>query len=115
MLAGPGATDLPLIFVGDFNSPADGSGVTYNALMAAGFSDAWALAGNGAGLSCCQADDLLNAMSLLNSRVDFILFRGGLTALEAHIVGDEPEDQTPSGLWPSDHAGFSAALTVPIH
>jgi endonuclease/exonuclease/phosphatase family metal-dependent hydrolase len=113
ILAGPAATELPLIFVGDLNSPADGTGVTYNALLAAGFSDAWTLAGSGAGLSCCQADDLLNATSTLNRRIDLVLFRGGFIAREAFTVGDAPEDRTPSGLWPSDHAGVGAALAVP--
>jgi len=37
LLANPAATDLPLVLVGDFNSPGDGTGVTYNALMAARF------------------------------------------------------------------------------
>jgi endonuclease/exonuclease/phosphatase family metal-dependent hydrolase len=115
VLAGPGATGLPLIIVGDLNSPADGTGTTYNALMSAGLFDAWMLAGSGPGLSCCQADDLLNPTSLLDRRIDVVLFRGGFTALQAHIVGDNPADRTPSGLWPSDHAGFAAALVVPIH
>jgi hypothetical protein len=26
-------------------------------------------------------------------------------ALDAELVGEEPADRTPSGLWPSDHAG----------
>jgi len=32
LLAGAGATDLPLALVGDLNSPADGNGTTYNTL-----------------------------------------------------------------------------------
>jgi endonuclease/exonuclease/phosphatase family metal-dependent hydrolase len=112
VLDGPGTTDLPLVLAGDFNSPADGSGVTYNNLIGSGFSDAWTLAGAGAGFSCCQADDLLNPISMLDRRIDFVLFRGRLRVQRAVIVGDDPAARV-SGLWPSDHAGFVVALTVP--
>jgi len=27
------------------------------------------------------------------------------------VVGEEAEDKTPSGLWPSDHAGVEAKLS----
>jgi endonuclease/exonuclease/phosphatase family metal-dependent hydrolase len=113
ILAGPAATELPLILAGDLNSPAGGSGLTYNGLISAGFRDAWALAGNGPGLSCCQADDLLNTVSTLEQRIDYVLFRGRFKVRRAEIVGDEPADRTPSGLWPSDHAGFAVELVVP--
>ena len=113
LLAGPAATDLPLLLVGDLNSPGDSTGVTYNNLMTAGFSDAWTQAGSGPGLTCCQAADLLNGASTLNRRIDFVLFRGEFTALGADVVGEEPSDRTPSGMWPSDHAGVVAVLQVP--
>lgn len=113
LLAGPAATDLPLLLVGDLNSPGDGTGVTYNDLMTAGFSDAWTLAGSGPDLTCCQASNLLNVASTLNRRIDFVLFRGELTALRTHVVGNDPSDKTPSGMWPSDHAGVVAVLQVP--
>jgi hypothetical protein len=29
------------------------------------------------------------------------------------VVGDELADRTPSGLWPSDHAGIVAYLWIP--
>ena len=113
LLAGPAATDLPLLLVGDLNSPGDGTGVTYNNLMTAGFSDAWTQAGSGPDLTCCQAADLLNVASTLNRRIDFVLFRGEFTALEADVVGEESSDMTPSSMWPSDHAGVVAVLQVP--
>jgi endonuclease/exonuclease/phosphatase family metal-dependent hydrolase len=113
LLAGPGSTALPVVFVGDLNSPADGTGVTYNNLIGAGFSDAWTLAGAGPGLSCCQADDLLNGASSLDKRIDVVLFRGDFTVRRAEIVGNDPAERTPSGLWPSDHAGFAVELSLP--
>lgn len=113
LLAGPAATSLPLLLVGDLNSPGDGTGVTYNDLMTAGFSDAWTEAGSGPGLTCCEAGDLLNVASTLDRRIDLVLFRGEFTALRTHVVGNDASDKTPSGMWPSDHAGVVAVLRVP--
>lgn len=114
LVNGPGGTNLPLILVGDLNSAADGSGVTYNKLTAAaaGFTDAWMVSGFGVGLTCCQADDLRNVDSSLTQRIDFVLFRGGFTPLASVTVGDEPLFKTQSGMWPSDHAGVVAALIL---
>jgi len=29
------------------------------------------------------------------------------------MVGDDPADRTPSGLWASDHAGVAVELALP--
>jgi hypothetical protein len=55
-----------------------------------------------------------NAASLLDVRVDLVLVRGGLGIGSAVRVGEDPDDRTPSGLWPSDHAGVVAGLTLPL-
>ena len=112
ILAGPAATSLPVVLIGDFNSPADGTGDTYKLVTgtAGQFTDSWTRSGLGAGLTCCQAADLLNVSSTLNERVDLVLFRGSLTPLASVTVGDRPIFKTPSGLWPSDHAGVVAVL-----
>ena len=126
LLAGPANTRLPLILLGDFNSPAAGTGTpTYANLRAAGLADAWIQAEPGAdGLTCCHASDLLNPLPTLNRRIDLVLLRGGsggrgrhrggdggYVAKRAEVVGDEPTDRLdPSGLWPSDHAGVVARL-----
>jgi Endonuclease/Exonuclease/phosphatase family len=112
VLGGPAATELPVVLVGDFNSPGDGSGVTYNNLIAAGFDDSVIEAGVEGVPTCCQANDLLNPISTLNSRIDFVLFRGDFKSLNADIVGNNPTDRTPSGLWPSDHAGVVSRLKL---
>ena len=110
LLEGPAATGLPLILLGDLNSPADGTGVTYNDLRLADFSDAWSVAGrNGAGLTCCQ-EDLWSAASTLDRRIDFVLLRGSLHALAAVVTGDQPTQAAP--VWPSDHAGVAALLRL---
>lgn len=109
LLAGPAATELPVILAGDLNSAADGSGATYNFLVGAGFTDA----GAGLGNTCCHAPDLLNPSPNLTTRIDHILLRGGFAVLGAEVLGDETGDRTPSGLWPSDHAGVAARVRLP--
>jgi endonuclease/exonuclease/phosphatase family metal-dependent hydrolase len=113
LLNGPGNTNLPVIFIGDFNSKADGTGTsTYSKLLDAGFIDAWTIKGNGPGFTCCQAANLLNPNSLLNQRIDLILFRGNFDIKDIEIDGNLQNDRTISGLWPSDHAGVVAALKL---
>jgi endonuclease/exonuclease/phosphatase family metal-dependent hydrolase len=112
ILAGPGSTTLPLILLGDLNARADGSNATYNNLVAAGFVDAWTEAGSGDGFTWSQADDLLNPISMLDQRIDLVLFRGDFEVTEVDVLGEDPSDKTPSGLWPSDHAGVAARLLI---
>lgn len=110
LLTGPGETKLPLIFIGDFNSNANGSGTqTYANLIAAGFEDTWIAAGVGIGFTCCQDADLLNAESHLNERIDLILFKNDNSwkVVEAEVVGESQHDRTKTRLWPSDHAGVT--------
>jgi hypothetical protein len=117
ILSGPASTSLPVIMGGDFNSRADGSGTpTYSKLIGDGigegrFDDAWSVThpeelGNTFG----HEPDLLNTTVNLTQRIDLVLFRGSLSAVDADVVGDELNDRTPSGLWPSDHAGLMARI-----
>ncbi len=112
LLNGPGATQLPLVFIGDFNSNSNGSGPSYNKLINAGFKDSWKIAGIGDGLTCCQDADVLNLISQLFVRIDLILFRGDFKVKKIDVVGEEQEDRTRTALWPSDHAGVVATLTL---
>jgi endonuclease/exonuclease/phosphatase family metal-dependent hydrolase len=118
MINGAGNTALPVIFVGDFNiradAPADPTYAVYQQFIAAGFVDAWSRKfSTQPGVTCCQNPDLLNSTSLLNQRIDLVLFKGNLQVLDMIVVGDKQADRTPSGLWPSDHAGLAAALKLP--
>lgn len=111
LLKGPGATDLPTIFIGDFNSNANRmKSPTYDMLIDAGFEDAWDIAGMGPGFTAFQARDLLNPISTLSERIDLILLRDGFSVRKINTVGDKQRDRTPCGLWPSDHAGVVTAL-----
>jgi endonuclease/exonuclease/phosphatase family metal-dependent hydrolase len=123
-----------LVFGGDFNTTADDpsnpSFVIYQTLINAGLTDAWkVLHPNQPGFTCCQAPDLLNKRSNLDlppcppgstdpnltcpHRIDLILFRGFAGVDNMKVFGDLPSDRTPSGLWPSDHAGLVATLRGP--
>jgi endonuclease/exonuclease/phosphatase family metal-dependent hydrolase len=107
-----GATTLPIVFGGDFNTTAnDPSNPTYSvyqALISGGLKDAWKR--TEPGFTCCQDGDLLNAQSKLSYRIDLILYLGDFSVADIVLVGDQPADKTPSGLWPSDHAGVVATL-----
>jgi len=113
-----GQTTLPVVLVGDFNSSATPAGLdatpTYGNLVAGGLVDAWAATQSGkTGYTCCQhVPDLLNPVSTLSERIDFVFVRGSVRPEQVERVGYEQEDRTPSGLWPSDHAGVVARLTL---
>jgi endonuclease/exonuclease/phosphatase family metal-dependent hydrolase len=116
LLAGPAATDLPVILVGDFNSRADGTGTaTYGRLIGAGFTDCWSATHPGElGNTAFFDADLRDPTDTLSERLDLVLFRGDLRAFAADVLGDELADRTPSGLWPSDHAGVVATLGLHV-
>jgi endonuclease/exonuclease/phosphatase family metal-dependent hydrolase len=117
MIGGAGATNLPLVFVGDFNAVAnsglDPSFPTYQKFINAGFAEAWpARRAPDPGLTCCQASNLLNPASQLSRRVDLVLTKGNIQVVDIKRVGENPGDRTASGLWPSDHAGVIATLKI---
>ena len=111
---------LPVILMGDFNTKAP-DGAAYKAITAAGFTDMWQ-AGSGPGYTCCQADNLRNAMSELGpddeggGRIDLIFTKGvslrRSATITTYTVGDKAGDKAATGLWPSDHAGVVAHLPI---
>ena len=118
LIAVAGASPLPVVLVGDFNSAADGTQTpTYSNIVDAGYQDVWNRVGE-PGYTCCQAEDLLNTTSELDQRLDIIFIGGFRTAPQGslgasvQIVGDHPVDRLPSGLWPADHAGVVAMLRL---
>ena len=118
LLDGPARTELPLVLLGDFNSGSPDSETPFKATYAYlldsahGLSDAWrTLDPTSPGFTSSQAPDLRNPASQLSSRIDFVLTRG-LRAKGASLTGYLPVSKTPSGLWPSDHAGLQVALDL---
>jgi endonuclease/exonuclease/phosphatase family metal-dependent hydrolase len=113
-----GDSTLPVVLSGDFNARADSvtdpTYPTYKAAIDAGFTDAWVKARMAdPGFTCCQNPILNNATTSLNTRIDLVLLRGINSVSDVHLIGDKPIDKTPSGLWPSDHAGLVMNLRIP--
>jgi endonuclease/exonuclease/phosphatase (EEP) superfamily protein YafD len=111
LLKGPTATSMPVLIAGDFNAPD--TTPAYSAATSAGFVDLWKAANpNDPGYTCCEPDTLRNPTPQLHVRLDYLLGRGPFSVVAAHLVGASPSDKTPSGLWPSNHAGIVATLKV---
>ena len=112
----------PRLVIGDLNS-SPASGLTdprpaYFVLTGAfGMDDVWTeqtVPSKSPGYTCCQAEALTNASSQLDERIDLVLMDTGPLVPEkvkSKVVGEETGDKTPSGLWPSDHAGVGAKIT----
>lgn len=113
-------SEVPVILTGDLNSEPDGTSTDTYALVAdAGFVDTWLVGRQrGEGYTANQDATLTNAVSTLSHRIDFVLYRDAVTeddgsyrgAVHAERLGEEQDDRTASGLWPSDHAGVLAAI-----
>jgi hypothetical protein len=111
--------ELPIVLVGDMNSAANRTTTpTYgNFIDIGGYVDTWNRLIPG--YTCCQQSDLLNWRSVLDKRVDLILVSGDFElwrrnrrAVRSWLVGNRFWDKTPSGLWPSDHAGVITSLRL---
>jgi endonuclease/exonuclease/phosphatase family metal-dependent hydrolase len=114
---GPLDTDLPVVLVGDVNSPAPGAGtpaagdLAYPLLLTqGGFTDVWsALRPTETGLTCCYPSDLRVPDPTLRSRIDVVFAQPPLQPRSVETVGDAMVD----GRWPSDHLGVVATLEIP--
>jgi endonuclease/exonuclease/phosphatase family metal-dependent hydrolase len=113
----PNERNSPVIVVGDLNSSPEHMPVgailpPYMQLEMEGYVDVWTLRpGNPKGFTCCQAENLLNSESILSERVDMIFCSElPINKVKANVVGNDKANKTPSGLWPSDHAGVVAQM-----
>ena len=109
---------LPIILLGDFNTPAP-DGTAYQILLSAGYVDTWQMNSEGSGNTCCQngelfsEGDILENQTQLSARIDQIFIRNlQPSAVMTYTVGDKPSDRLPSGVWPSDHAGVVAQIAL---
>lgn len=118
---------LPIIMVGDFNTYAPSSlntaWPTYEFFVGSGYTDVWPynlVGSEGDGFTASHASDLRNPVPQLDRRIDLIFVRnqGGPAGqnefgpVQAFVLGDELNERTPSGMWPSDHAGVVAKLHI---
>lgn len=99
--------DGPTVVVGDFNAIPEDAG------MPEEYADAWLAAGNdpAGGLTWGQAPDLTNPDDTASHRIDFVFVRGA-EVTECAVIGFDPADRTADGVWPSDHAGVVAEISL---
>jgi endonuclease/exonuclease/phosphatase family metal-dependent hydrolase len=125
ILGGPADTDLPVVFVADANSNANGDSTTpaYSAFIGDGFVDTWLEANPGSIVSTCCNAELLTNPTFPNpaddiGRIDLLLYRatGDFQTLAADLFGTNPAtDRVSNGLtliWPSDHSAAAATLQI---
>ncbi|MGH9137311.1 MAG: endonuclease/exonuclease/phosphatase family protein [Acidimicrobiales bacterium] len=105
---------LPDIFVGDFNS-VEGD-TRYQAVLGRGFVDTYRVA-NPAADGFTAPQDVTGDTSTVSERIDFVFARRGaclLEVTESDVFGGQPADRDggPGLVWPSDHYGVVAELSV---
>jgi endonuclease/exonuclease/phosphatase family metal-dependent hydrolase len=107
LLSGPGATTLPLIAACDCNT-GPGVSSTYDFLITQGLTDMWsATRRDDPGYTWPLHLEDPVAPSTPYQRIDLVLERGVIPVFD-FLVGNTSAALTPSGLWPSDHAGVFA-------
>jgi endonuclease/exonuclease/phosphatase family metal-dependent hydrolase len=123
LIAGPANTNKQVILVGDVNSGLQaqhatgsyqfqpGDPLAFEAFAAAGFKDNGAKQPNNSYPQTCCGDPR-NPTLVFDHTVDHVLTRPGLKTLKAFATGNDPDQRTPSGLWPSDHGGKVVKLQL---
>ncbi|MGD9345079.1 MAG: endonuclease/exonuclease/phosphatase family protein [Candidatus Aminicenantes bacterium] len=113
---------LPAILVGDFNTPVPADQV-YQTFLLRGYVDTWLenkVQRDPMGFTSGFDSWLDDPNDTLEERIDLIFVRNNplpnmqaIGPVIAFVVGEQKKDRTPSGLWPSDHAGVIARLKIP--
>ncbi|MBK7621572.1 MAG: endonuclease/exonuclease/phosphatase family protein [Kineosporiaceae bacterium] len=91
------------------------SGDAYEVLSSVGLLDAWTRMHpkeHCLGFTSGHAADLRNPVAEFDHRIDYVFTDGSMRVCHAHVTGDQPEDRTASGLWPSDHGFLVVGLEV---
>lgn len=57
-------------------------------LLTGALTDAWTVAGSGDGVACCQLPTLTTPTSLLDERIDLVLYDGPFEVLGIDVTGD---------------------------
>ena len=113
LLNGPAHVRMPVMIAGDFNADTlhrNGT-QTYDALIAAGFTDAWATRHPGdlaGGLTWGHDEFLADPDTTMIWRIDLVLFRGCDFVPTQANARDLSLDRTQPPFWASDHAAVEA-------
>jgi len=107
--------ELPVVMVGDFNTPAPGNS-TYQFVLNSGYNDVWdhnteTYSYNAAGNTFGHNSELSNSDVNMFQRIDFVFVRSATDPEWGPVVviGDEFAERS-NNLWPSDHAGVITML-----
>jgi endonuclease/exonuclease/phosphatase family metal-dependent hydrolase len=115
LTAGPARFKGQTILVGDMNSARNSDkSDPIDHLLGFGFDDTFFSKTHRNTPTCCQAEDVANPASQLDSRIDFVLAKPKVAVKRSVIVGNDPSVRTSAGLWPSDHAGVVSTLKLPV-
>ncbi len=110
--------------LGDLNTRAP-TGTTYQLFQSEGYVDAsWTEnvnIGEGEGFTNPHDADLRNEEINLDRRIDLIFVRniGGSSEVSVvgpafgYVLGDDFNERTRTGMWPSDHAGVVLEIHIP--
>ena len=116
-VVGTVAGDSRVVMMGDFND-VPGS-LMHQVVTGAGFTDAWAALRPGViGFTCCHLPNLSDPVAAFTQRIDYVFTRGVAGPHDKVIgqidyFGNVPADRLAGPahpIWPSDHAGVTAAL-----
>jgi endonuclease/exonuclease/phosphatase family metal-dependent hydrolase len=115
LTTGPAKSSGQTILTGDMNSaPGSDDSDPIDHLFDTGFDDTFFRKNRRRTPTCCQQEDLTNGASQLKSYIDFVLAKPRATVRKSQIVGNSASVKTPSGLWPSDHAGVVSTLRLKV-
>jgi endonuclease/exonuclease/phosphatase family metal-dependent hydrolase len=97
------------VLLGDFNAEPGSAEMKH--LADAGFVDAWA--DGTPGFTFDRANDYAREADEPSCRIDYLLVRGsGTTATGTRLVFTEPNRAGRAPVWPSDHFGVAAEVTL---
>jgi endonuclease/exonuclease/phosphatase family metal-dependent hydrolase len=102
----PYAGDLPVVFTGDFNSSA-GKSKAYDIALEKGFKDTWVEAPTKRGPTITFSEFKAPKPDK-DERIDWILYRGNVQALECETV-----TYNENGRYPTDHFPVFGVLRLP--
>jgi hypothetical protein len=118
---GPGSSQKPVVLLGDFNTGNAARhkiGVTsgdaqdrlaYNVIAKAGFLERQTRA-----FSCCYSSSMNDPTEVFDHTVDHVFVNKPKIKLgRSFITGNDPNQRTATGLWPSDHGGVVSTLELP--
>jgi len=119
LVNGPALSSNAVVIAGDLNSDAGNPdptfGPAYQILLNAGFVDSWATVhpGDPGYTLPLHGEDPYTPTATPSKRIDLILTRDGADAITASdSVRIGLTDLTPSGLFPSDHAGVVSSFVL---